>query len=177
MNPPYTPKGIPIRDRLFPSGADNAYFGNKLAPWFFALVVLLKVYVGLDAIFNGQVMASSGDGIPLETFKSAGVQTVVSLYALWGSTQLMVCLVCLVVLARYRTLIPMMFALLLLEHLVRKLILHFEPLATAGLGGESVGISPVPYGFLVLIVAGLVLSLRVQDKPRGDSASAADHKA
>ena len=50
---------------LFPKRVDNAYRGNRLAPWIFALVVLLKAYVSLYAVFNGPFMASSGDGIPL----------------------------------------------------------------------------------------------------------------
>ncbi len=155
-----------MSDQLLPRRAFNTNRGNRLAPWFLALVVLLKICVSLNANINGPSMASSGDGIPLDTFTSAGAQTVGSLFALWGLAQLMICVVCLLVLIRYSTLIPFMFALLLLEHLGRKLLLHFMHLAKTGLGGESVGISPFPYGFLVLIVIGLVLSLRRQGSPR-----------
>jgi hypothetical protein len=156
--------------RLFPQRADNASScENRLAPWFFALVVLLKVGIGLDAIFNGSAMARLGDGIPMSTFTPAGTQSVISLFALWGASHLMICLVCLLVLARYRTLIPLMFALLLLEHLARRLVLHFLPIAAAGQGGENAGISPVPYGFLALIIIGLVLSLWSRDNPRGQA--------
>jgi hypothetical protein len=156
----------PVLRQFFPQRADNAYRGNRFAPWFFALVVLLKVYVSLNSIFNGHLMAGSGDRIPLDALTPAGAQTVVSLFALWGLAQLTICLLCLLVLFRYRAMIPLMFALLLLEHLGRKLIIHFLPFAKAGLGGDSVGISPFPYGFLVLIIIGLVLSLRARDNPR-----------
>ena len=64
------------------------------------------------------------------------------------------------VLVRYRSLIPFMFALLLLEHLSRKLVLHFLPMGQTMRLGKSPGISPSPYGFLVLIIIGLALSLR-----------------
>jgi len=148
---------------LLPQRVDNTYRGYKLGLWLFALVVLLKLGVSLDSIFNGYTMASSGDGIPLATFTPAGVRTVVSLYALWGLAHLMICLLCLLVLVRYRSMIPFMFALLLLEHLSRKLILHFLPIAETSLGGQSPGISPFPYGFLALIIIGLALSLRSRD--------------
>lgn len=149
---------------LFPPRVDNAYRGHKLALWFFAVIVLLKLGLSLDAIFNGSFMARAGDGIPLGAFTPAGAKTVVSLYALWGLEHLMICLPCLAALVRYRTLIPFLYALLLVEQLGRKfLLLPFFPLSTTGpvrlAVRESPGISPVPYGFLVLIVVGLALSL------------------
>lgn len=146
--------------QLFPRRADNSYRGYKLGLWLFALVVLLKLGLGLYFIFDGSVAASSGDGIPLGTFTSAGARTVVSLFALWGVEHLMIALLCLLVLIRYRTMVPLLFTLLLVEHLSRTLVFHFLPFATTGAGGESPGISPIPYGFLALIVVGLALSLR-----------------
>ena len=156
-------------NRLFPRSADNEYRGHKLAPWILALVAVLKALVSLNSIVRGRVMAGAGDGIPLEALPPAGVQAVVSLYAAWGLAILMLSLLCLLVLVRYRTLVPLMFALLLLEHLGRSLLLHIMPISTTAGGGDSVGISPVPYGFLVLIIIGLVLSLLSGDnavKPR-----------
>jgi len=132
-------------NRLFPRQVDNAFHGSKLAPWFFALVVLLKIGVSLYAVLNGSVMASSGDGIPIGTLSAENAQTIISLYALWGLAHFMLCLVCLLVLVRYRTLIPFMFVLLLVEHLGRKLVLHFLPLSKNGPVGDSPGISPIPY--------------------------------
>ena len=145
--------------RLLPERADNACPGNGLAPGFFALVLGLKIYVGLGSLLNGRAMARAGDGIALDGFTAGSSQAVVSLYALWGLEHLAICVLGLVVLIRYRALIPLMFALFLLEHLGRKLVLHFTPLAAPGMGGESAGLSPTPYGFLILIVVGLVLSL------------------
>jgi hypothetical protein len=144
---------------ILPRSADNNYRGHPLGPWFFGLVVLLKAGVGVDAIVNGAAMAGLGDGIALGAMAPGGSRAVVSLFAVWGFTHLVVCLMCLGVLARYRTLIPCMFALLLLEHAGRRLVLHFLPLAAAGPAGASPGISPFPYGFAVLIAVGLALSL------------------
>jgi len=148
---------------FLPQRVDNGYRGNKLAPCLFAVVVLLKVYVGFHSIFKGNVMARSGDGIPMGSLPSAGAQAVVSLYALWGLEQIAICVLCLLVLVRYRALIPLMFALLLAEQLVRKLTVHLLPLSPSATAGESVGLSPFPYGFLILIVVGLILSLRRRD--------------
>ena len=146
-------------NQLLPRQVDNTYHGYKLALWLFALVVFMKVPMSLNSIFNGYMVASSADGIPLDTFTSAGARTVVSLFALLGLSRLMICLLCILVLARYRSMVPLMFALLLLEHLSRKLILFVMPIARTG----------TPPGFFInlalvaLMIVGLILSLRNQD--------------
>ncbi len=146
-------------NQLLPRHVDNTYHGYKLALWLFGLVVFMKVAMSLNAIFNGHMVASSADGIPLDTFTPAGARAVVSLFAAWGLAQLIICLLCIVVLARYRALVPFMFALLLLEHLSRRLIFLVMPIVRTG----------TPPGFFVnlvllaLMVLGLALSLRSHD--------------
>jgi hypothetical protein len=143
-------------NRILPPQFDNNYRGSKIALWFFALLLLMKIAMSLNSIFNGYSVATSADGIPLDAFTPAGAQTVVTLFATLGLSNFMICLLGLVVLVQYRSMIPFMFALLLLEHLGRKLILHFLPIARTG----------TPPGFYVnlvvvaLMVVGLALSLR-----------------
>jgi hypothetical protein len=144
-----------LTDRLLPQRVDNTYRGYKLAIWLFGAVVLMKLAMSLNSIFNGYVVASSADGIPFDTFSSAAARTVVALFAIWGLAHLMICLLCILVLARYRSMVPLMLALLLLEHLTRRLILQFLPIVRTG----------TPPGFFVnlvipaLMIAGLTLSL------------------
>jgi hypothetical protein len=141
--------------KILPRQVDNTYRGYKLALWLFGLLVLMNTSISLGTIFNGRDAASSADGIPLDTFTPAGARAVVSLFALWGLSQLMICLLCIVVLVRYRAMVPFMFALLLLEHLSRRLILQIMPIATTG--------TPPGYfinlGLLALMIVGLALSL------------------
>jgi hypothetical protein len=146
-------------ERLFPQRLDNTYRGYKLALWLFGLVVLMRLGISLNSIFNGYFVASSADGIPLDTFAPAASQTVVSLFALLGLSHLILCLLCILVLVRYRALVPFMFALLLLQQLGRKLILYFLPVARTGTPPGSV----VSLVLLTLMIAGLVLSLWNRD--------------
>ena len=142
-------------NQILPRKVDNTYRGYKLALWLFGLLVLMKAGISLGTIFNGYAAASSADGIPLDTFTPAGARAVVSLFALWGLSQLMICLLCVLVLVRYRAMVPFMFALLLLEHLSRRLILQIMPIETTG--------APPGYfinlGLLALMIVGLALSL------------------
>ncbi len=152
-------------NRLLPRHIDNTYHGHKLALWLFALIVLMKSVVSINSIFNGYSVAVSADGIPLDTFTPAGAQAVVSAFAAWGLAQLVICLLCLLVLVRYRAMLPFMFALLLLEHLCRRLLFWVMPVATTG----------TPPGFYVnlvlavLMVVGLALSLRSRSGRRDSS--------
>ena len=155
-------------NQLLPQRIDNTYRGYKLALWLFALLVFIKVAISLNCIFNGYMVASSADGIPLDTFTPAGAQTVVSLFALLGNSWLMICLLCSLVLVRYRSMIPLMFALLLLEHLSRKLILQFLPMVRTGT-------PPGTYVNLVLLavmLVGLALSLWSQDNLQAQDSGA-----
>jgi hypothetical protein len=151
-----------LLDRILPRHADNTYRGFRLALWLFALLVLMKLAMSVNSIFNGRGVATSADGIPLDTFTPAGAQAVVSLFASWGLAHLTIGLLCIVVLIRYRALVPLMFALVLLEHLSRRLISYYMPIARTGS-------PPAPIVNVVLFtleIAGLALSLGGPAKPR-----------
>lgn len=149
-------------NRFLPRQVDNTYRGSRFALWVFALLVLMRVIMSLNSIFNGDIVASSADGIPLHTFTPDGAQTVVSLFAVLGLSNLVICTLCIVVLARYRALIPFMFSLLLLELLSRKLIHQFIPIVRTGTPPASV----INLVLLTLMVMGLALSLWSRNKTR-----------
>jgi hypothetical protein len=153
-------------DRLLPKRIDNAYRGHKLALWLLAALVLVKGGIGLGTIFNGHSAATSADGIPLDTFTPAGAQAFLALFAAWGLSQLVLNLIGVLVLVRYRALVPFMFALLLLEHLGRRLIFVVLPIAR---NGRPPGLV-INLALLAVMIVGLVLSLqREHDSDLGPS--------
>lgn len=146
--------------RFLPRQVDNTYQGSRIALWLFGLLVLLRLVMSVNSIFNARDVASSADGIPLDTFPPAAAQTVISLFAILALANLIICLLCIVVLVRYRALVPFMFVLLLLHSLGRKLIFEFMPVVRAGTPPASM-INAV---LLTLMVAGLALSLWRRDR-------------
>jgi len=142
-------------NKFLPQRIDNAYSGHRLALWIFALVVSVKILQTLLAIFNGHLVIVSADGIPLDTYTPAIAQTVVAVWALSGLYRLIIYLLCVLVLVRYRSGIPFMFALLALEFLAAQLILHFIPLVRTGTPPATF----VNRILFALMVVGLVLSL------------------
>jgi len=140
---------------LLPRVADNAYRGYKIALWLFGLVVLFKAAIAGGVTFNGHYAAVNADGIPLDSFGAAGAQAFLAMDAAWGLGSFMLCGLSAIVLFRYRTLVPLMFVVLLLEHVLRKLIFYVMPIPRVG-APASISINLI---LAAVMVAGLALSL------------------
>ena len=143
-------------DRLFPRQADNRFGGHRAALWLLGLLVALKLVIGFNSIFNTASVAAGADGIALDSFGAAAAREVLTLFALTALGQLVLALVALAVLIRWRALVPFLFLVLLAEQLARRLIVQANAVERAASG--AVGWY-VTYGVLVLLVIGLVLSL------------------
>lgn len=149
-------------DLLLPQRVDNTFHGQRLALWLLAALVLMKGGIALGTIFNGHSAATSADGIPLNTFAPAGEQAFIAIFAAWGLSQLMLNLIAVLVLVRYRALVPFMFLVLLLEHLGRRLIFLVLPIARTG---TPPGLF-INLGLVAVMLVGLVVSLRRPDNPQ-----------
>lgn len=134
---------------LLPRRMDNEYRGQKLALWLFGLVTAMKSIQSLAIIFNGYQTVRDADGIPLDSFKPGVAQTVVAIFAQGSLWRLFFCLLCLLVLLRYRSAVPLMFGLLALNYLAAELLLIFVPL-------PRVGTPPGPLVNLALFVVMLI---------------------
>jgi hypothetical protein len=138
-----------LLDRLLPQRLDNEYRGHKLGLWLFGLVVVMKSAQSLAVILNGHATARDADGIPLDSYSPEIAETIVSVFALGSIWRLFFCFVCLLVLLRYRSAVPLMFALLAVNYLTAQVLLQFVPL-------HVVGTPPGPWVNLVLFVVTVV---------------------
>ena len=150
-------------DRLLPRSVDNTYSGRKLALWLLALVTAVRIIQSVLIIFNGYSTVQRADGIPLDTYPPDAAQTVVSLFALYALVRLILSLLCVLVLVRYRGAVPFMLAVLLLNYLAVQLILQFVPLVRVGTPPGSI----VNRAVMALTAIGLVLSLWKRGDHRG----------
>lgn len=141
--------------RVLPRSIDNDYRGRKLALWLLGLLALVKLAMGLNCILNGDAVARGADGIPLDTFTPGGARAVVTLFAIWGLSQVILGLLCVLALLRYRAMVPLLFTLLLVEHLGRKAIVHYLPVTTTGSPPAPV----INLTLLTVLLVGLALSL------------------
>jgi hypothetical protein len=140
---------------FLPRTIDNTYRGHKAALWILGLLVLLKLVMSWNSIVNGRSVATRADGLPLDTYSADAAQTIVAMFGMWAVAHLMICLLCILALVRYRAFVPFLFAWLLVEQLGRKLLLQFIPIIRVGAPPSTA----VNLALIALMVAGLALSL------------------
>jgi len=147
-------------DKILPSEANNKYLGNRIALFGLIFTTCLMTWRScVHLLYQDGGLNSIGsiiifDGIPDPN------QVIYMLGSVWGLQQLIFCLVNIVVLFRYRNLIPLMYILWLVEWLARPLVVGFlHPLDEQYFTGTTPGIVVVPFavGFLTLM---LILSLK-----------------
>jgi len=144
-----------VLNRIFPEHIDNHYRGHKLALWFFVPITFMKLAISLLHIFNADGGAQSISTIPLDSYSPGAAQNVIALFARVGLDQLFLGLIFVLVLIRYRAMIPLMYVLIVVQYIAHEGVVHMKPLALAGTSGAS---TPALV-LMVLSICGLVLSL------------------
>ena len=141
--------------RFLPRSIDNQYRGHKLALWLFWVVIIMRGLQGLSLFVGGSSIVRDADGIPLETFPIAASQTVVAIFVVSGLSRLVLSLMGILIFVRYKSGIPLMFAVLALDQLGKEILLRVYPLLRVG---NPIG-PTINLGLLVLTFFGLVLSI------------------
>ena len=108
----------PMLERFLPKQIDNQYKGHRLAMFVFFGLTFISLGRSLIHIFYFDGGANSIAGLDL----SLGEANIIFAFSLWGSSQLILAFVQLLVCVRYRTLIPFMYGLLFVETLLRMLV-------------------------------------------------------
>ena len=143
-------------NNILPKIADNNFQGHRFALWGFILFTLLMSWraiihmlfeqYGFHQIANFQ--AISGDPDPM--------LLIYRFFSLWGFAQLIFCIVCWIVVFRYKALIPLMYLLWLFEWAFRTFgyPLIREEIAVQGLYtyGMTPGSVGAPYISTVLLI-------------------------
>ena len=155
-----------ILNKIFPATADNHFKGYKISLWGFIAFMILMTWRsiihmlfeqhGVHEIANFSVI--SGDPDPM--------LVIYRFFSLWGFAQLIFCLVCWVVIFRYRSLIPFMYSLWLFEWSFRTFgyPLIREDIALQGI--YTVGVTPGVVGapFITFILVILFILSLIQKK-------------
>ena len=156
--------------RLFPRTIDNEYQGHVLALWLFVPILLLKTVMGfnvagLNPWVTSRYILQTADGVPVESFSAYGASVVVFMFASWGLGLLILALLAIVALIRYRAMLPLMILAVTLEQVGRKGIALINPILSSGDGHASAGFW-INWGFSAILVLSLALSLlKVEKRP------------
>jgi len=152
---------------LLPATADNTVRGMKLPVYVFMLISIVSTVRSLIHLLAPDGGAGSIAGMDLSV---AGANGIIFAFALWGSSQLIYALIQLAVAFRYRSLIPFMYVLLILETLLRMLVGRMRPVTFAHTPPGAIG------NWVILPLAALMLALSLRREhtavvpsPRGAS--------
>ena len=144
-------------ERLLPRQASNEYRGHPLAKWVLAALTLITLGRSLVHLFAHDGGAQSIASIPLTEFSVAAADSLVTIFALWGLSQLLFGIVYAITLWRYQALIPLMYVFFSAEYLMRLLVPLYAP------GLVTMETAPGAIGNIIFLPLGLVmlyLSLR-----------------
>ena len=144
-----------MNSRFLPRCIDNQYRGHKLALWLLWVVVIMRGLQGLSLIVGGPAIVRDADGIPLETFPIAASQSIVAVFVVSGLSRLVLSLMGVLTFVRYKSAIPLMFAVLALDQVGKEFLLRIYPLSRVG---NPIG-PTINLVLLVLTFVGFVLSI------------------
>lgn len=120
-----------IMAKIFPRTIGNHYKGYRIVVYVFMLYSVVSMVRSLIHFFSPDGGAGSIAHIDL----SQGGENIIFAFGLWGSSQLMLALVQLLVSLRYKSLLPFMYLLLFLEYCSRAVLGAMKPLVfEAGAG-------------------------------------------
>lgn len=143
---------MPLDPRLIaPVRIDNCFRGHPLALWLFGGVTVLTLWRSQHHLFAADGGAQSIAQIPLDTYADAAAGAVIGVFALWGLSQLIVGLVYLLALVRYRALIPALCVLMIVEYALRFWVLWAKPIETLGTApGAVINLPMIALGVVML---------------------------
>ena len=151
-------------NRLLPPLANFTYTGSRVSLWLLGLVLFLKLAIALGAIFNGHYAASVADGIPIDSYTPQGARAFLSVFASLGLSQFILGMIGVLLLLKYRPLVPVFLLVLLIEYLARKGLNAYMPIARSG-NAPGGAINWAIFGIMLLA---FVLSMRPRNvqKPK-----------
>lgn len=149
--------------RIFPRQFDNDYRGHWLAVVLFFLIFGLKAAQAISSLIMTRRIMTGADALPIDTYGAAGEQAAIGLFATLSMYGLILPAIGLVALVRYRSMIPLLFLMLIAVQGGARVVRQYYPIdravdAANSFAGHSIGFW-VNNGILAATVIGLLLSL------------------
>jgi len=141
---------------LFPNSIDNDYKGNMAPMYLFYVVTAFTIVRSIIHLVSPDGGAQSIATIPLHLYSKDASDTIIHMFSEWGLSQLLFGLFYIVVLIKYKSLIPLMYLFLVLEYSTRLLLSFYKPFALEGQAPGGIG----NYILVPLFILMFILSLK-----------------
>ncbi len=116
-----------MKEILFPKTIDNTYKGHKITKWLLYLYVFRQIGAAFTHMFTADGGAQSIASITLDAFSTEAAGSVISMFGYWGLEQLVIGLIIIAILARYKSLIPAAWLIYSIEFSGRFLLKFIMP--------------------------------------------------
>jgi hypothetical protein len=136
-------------EKILPERIDNIFRGNRFSAIAFLLLTVISVARSLIHVFAPDGGAQSIATIDLNV---EGASTIIGIFAQWGLSQLLMAGFFLVVYVRYKSLIPLMYILIIVENAARIVVGFLKPIETLGTAPGGIGsLLIVPLAILLFV--------------------------
>ncbi len=145
-------------DKILPEQINNEFTGYKFSAIGFLVLTIITIARSLAHMFLPDGGAESIATIDLNV---EGAEIIVSIFALWGLSQLLMAAFYVIVYLRYKSLIPLMYIFIVIEYAARIGIGLLKPI-------ETVGTAPGAIGNLIFIPLAVILFIFAIMEPKND---------
>ncbi|MGY5878736.1 MAG: hypothetical protein RTV31_00740 [Candidatus Thorarchaeota archaeon] len=134
-------------EKILPEQINNEFSGYKFTVYAFFAFIIMTVARSLAHMFLPDGGAESIATIDLNT---EGADIIVAMFAQWGLSQLLMAGLYIIVLFRYKSMIPLMYIIIIAEYAGRIGMGLLKPL-------ETVGTAPGAIGNFIIVPLAIIL--------------------
>lgn len=144
--------------RIFPRQFGNEYDGHWIAIVLLWAITVFKTIMAYNTAINTRYGAIHADGIPVDSYPPDAAVQVLSIFAKLGNLHFILVALSLMALIRYRSMVPLIYLILICEYIARRLQTTIWEDAPFLQLAHSTGGAIVQSLFLAMVI-GFVLSL------------------
>ncbi len=153
-----------MMNRIFPKNIDNNYQGSKIAIAILAIITIVKLLMGINIggfnpLVSTKEILTSVDAIPLDTYPLEASRTIISMAQSWGLDMLILSLLSILIMFKYRAAIPIMFLIYLSENCIREAPALIRILGNFFAGTTLSTAAMINLSLIVFLFVGLILSI------------------
>ncbi|MHA2153322.1 MAG: hypothetical protein ACXAAQ_15210 [Candidatus Thorarchaeota archaeon] len=138
-------------EKILPKQINNEFPGYKFSAYAFLGITIITVARSLAHMFLPDGGAGSIATIDLTV---EGAVTIIGIFAQWGLSQLLMAVLYIVVYFRYKSLIPLMYIIIIAEYVGRIGVGLLKPIETMGTApGAAFNFIIIPLAILLFIFA------------------------
>ncbi|MGB0838425.1 MAG: hypothetical protein ACPGRE_10020 [Flavobacteriaceae bacterium] len=115
---------------VLPRQFDNNYQGRRISLYVFYLITLMTLVRSLIHLLSSDGGAQSIASIPLDQYSEHAANGIITVFSLWGLSQLIMAIFYVIISLKYKSMVPLMYIFLIIEYVGRALIGISKPLYT-----------------------------------------------